>query len=118
MLNSRNARNRIDSATAAKPTPRNQRSTMYRRRTRLCIAGSLQREGARLLILLLVAAHDAQRDEVQEKRNQEQGKAEREGGESLRAVEFLVAGQKLDDLHGDGCDARERVGGEVGREAR
>ena len=43
--------------------------------------------------------------------------AQREGGQRLGAVEFLVADQQRDDLHGDGGDGLKRVGGQVGGQA-
>ena len=44
-------------------------------------------------------------------------RAERKGGERFRAVKFLIADEQSDDLHGDGGDGFEGIGGEVGGEA-
>src|SRR5215210_9159386 len=63
----------------------------------------------RSFVLLPITAHDHQRYEVEQQSDQEQGEAEREGGERLGAVELLLAGEQADDLHSDGGDAFERI---------
>src|SRR5260221_8408183 len=68
------------------------------------------------LILLPVLAHDLEGDDVEQQRRDEQHEAERERGQRLRAVEFVVADQQRHDLHGHGRDGLERVEGELGRE--
>src|SRR3546814_9432081 len=68
------------------------------------------------LIGFAIFLHHAKRDDVEEEGDDEEDEAEREGGERLGAVEFLIAGQQLDDLGGDRGDAGEGVGGQRSEE--
>src|SRR5215207_6114858 len=93
----------MPAVTAAKPYARKRRSAQYRRRRlRATIAWVSFGVRRALFVLLTVFPDDVQGQNVESQRDQEQHETEREGRERLRAVEFLVADQQRDDLHGDG----------------
>src|SRR5690349_19465915 len=100
MVIRRKARKATEMPIAKKPKKRKRRSALYRLAMRFCIPSPVQREAAAdaLFICFSIFAHHAERDEIEDQGDHEEQQSEREGGQRLGAVEFLIARQKLDDL--------------------
>src|SRR6187397_3292280 len=105
----------MPAVTAAKPYILKRRSAQYRRRsersTIACVSAGVR---CRLFVLLTVFPDDVQREHVERERDEEQHQAERERGQSLGTVEFLVPDQQRDDLHGDRGHRLEWIRRQVG----
>src|SRR3546814_16899651 len=69
---------------------------------------------ATLLISLTIFSHHAKRDDVEYEGDDEEDQAKRECRQRLGRVEFLIAGQQLDDLRGDRRHRFEGIDGEPG----